>query len=81
MKKRPRPEPVRVEGGSFADMIQKARTKQEEAIRYVKETGKCCACKKNPVAKEELRCQECIDESEKILKQLRGSPGFMELRI
>ena len=81
MKKRPRPEAVRIEGGSFFDMIQADRTKQEQALRYVKETGKCCACKKNPAAGGELRCQKCIDESEKILKQLRGTPGFMELNI
>jgi hypothetical protein len=81
MKKRPRPEPVRIEGGSFEGMLRNVRTKQEEAFRYVKETGNCCACKKNSVAKGKLRCQKCIDESEKILKQLRGSSGFMEFRL
>lgn len=80
MKNKPRPEPVRIEACPFAEMIKGARTKQELAIKYVKETGLCCACKKNPVAESQLRCQKCIDKTEKILKELRG-PGFMEIEI
>lgn len=64
----------------FGEMIAEAREKQLKAAQYVQKTGLCCACKKNPVAEGQLRCQSCLDKTEAILKKLRG-PNFMELRI
>ena len=66
----------------FDEMIVETQQKAVEAQKYVDETGLCCACKKNPVAgsQDPLRCQGCVDETERLLKQLRG-PGFMEMRV
>jgi hypothetical protein len=67
---------------SFAEVIADAAKKQQEAAKYVQETGLCCACKKNPVAgsPDSLRCSKCVEETEKLLRQLRG-PGFVEARV
>ena len=67
---------------SFAEMVADALKKGVIAMEYVKETGLCCACKKNPVegSPDPLRCKACVDETEKLLKQLRR-PGFMELKV
>lgn len=80
MAKKKRPEPKYIKGQTFGEMITEAHQKQAKAEQYVKETGLCCACKKNKVAEGRLRCQECIDKTEELLEKLRG-PGFMELRI
>jgi hypothetical protein len=67
---------------SFGEMIEGIKARGEALEKYVKETGLCCACKKNPVegSPDPLRCKECVDETERLLKQLRG-PGFMEMRL
>ena len=74
MKKK-RPAPKRIEGGSFGDMIADARRRSAEADEYVKKTGLCGACKKNPVADGQRRCQPCLDKGRArfifALKQLR----------
>jgi hypothetical protein len=64
----------------FGDMLAESQRKFEEDLKFVTETGLCHACKKNPVKENDIRCQECINESERILKQLRGTPGFMEIK-
>jgi hypothetical protein len=69
-----------INAGSFGDMIEKSQRKFEEDLKFVEETGLCHACKKNPVRENDVRCQECVDETERLLKQLRGTPGFMEIK-
>jgi hypothetical protein len=64
----------------FGDMLTESRRKYEEDLKFVQETGLCHACKKNPVKENDIRCQECINKSERILKQLRGTPGFVEIK-
>ena len=53
-------------------MLKKIMKKQEEAKQFVTETGICSVCKKNPVVPDAnaLRCQVCIDESERLIKEL-----------
>lgn len=66
----------------FEEMVHKADRKWKENKKFVDETGLCSACKKNPVDEElynTLKCKECIDKTEDILKQLRGQPGFVEI--
>jgi len=73
--------PERVKGMSFAEMMSDVMTEKSKAIKYVRETGLCFCCKKNPVVENQLECQECIDEREKLVSQLRGTPGFMEFKV
>jgi hypothetical protein len=70
--------PVRVM--HFGEVLTDINRRHAEQEAYVKATGKCFACKKNPVVPDGLRCQSCLDRTEEILKQLRG-PGFAEVRV
>jgi len=65
----------------FEAVFAEVEREHAEQEKYVKETGKCFACKKNPVAPGQLRCEACVKRTEEILKQLRGSPGFSEIRM
>jgi hypothetical protein len=47
--------------------VEKAQAEREE---FVKATGKCITCKKNPVAPGSLRCGECEKKTEDLLKSL-----------
>ena len=66
---------------SFPEMLEDVKKRNEEAQKYVAETGLCFACKKNPVRENDIRCQECVDKTEEILKGLRGTPGFFEGKV
>jgi len=65
---------------SSTEMVADVQKRGAEAVKYVKETGLCCACRKNPVAgsPDPLRCEACVDKTEQLLKGLKGS-GFVEL--
>jgi hypothetical protein len=65
---------------SFGEAIAEAQAKQAKDMEYVKATGKCCVCKKNPVVPEGLRCAACVKKTDDILKKLRG-PGFVEISV
>jgi len=71
--------PTKGKAISAKDLFSEMNCKAEEVHRYVQETGLCYGCKKNK-ADPDGQCQECKDETEKILKQLRG-PGFVELGV
>ncbi len=62
--------PIQIKTMTFSEMISEHMKKVEEAQKYVKETGLCSNCKKNPVVEDDLRCQECIDETNNILREL-----------
>jgi len=65
---------------SFSDVVADAQKRQAEAEEFVKATGKCFACKTNPVVPGTLQCAECVKKTEDILKKLRG-PGFMSVMV
>lgn len=64
---------------SVQDLLERAKKRNEEAQKYVMETGLCFNCEKNPVKPGCLQCQECLDALEECVKPLRGTPGFYEL--
>lgn len=70
----------KIKATSFSEMIESGQKKLKKSIEHVKKTGLCSNCEKEKVAKDELRCQTCIDKTEEILKKLRG-PGFSEFKI
>lgn len=69
-----------IKATGFGEVLAEVERKQAESERYVKETGKCFACKTHPVIPGQLRCEACVKRTEEILRQLRG-PGFSEIRV
>lgn len=76
---RSKPTPIVGRAISPFELAAEMKQKAEEAEKYVKETGLCYNCKKNK-ADPDGQCGECKEETEKILRQLRG-PGFVEMKI
>lgn len=66
---------------TFDELIAEAIKKHEEAAKFVSETGLCFVCKANKVEQEQLKCKECVDKTEKLLNRLRGTPGFVEVKV
>lgn len=67
--------PITVPLMSFGDVIKASMKKREEDGRFVKKTGLCASCKKNPVRPGFLDCTKCSRKIEKLIKQCQG-PGF-----
>jgi len=84
MKKKKR-EPVIVKALSFAEMLESVREQGIACKKKLEENdGRCIKCNKNKANLDSqinpFMCNECNEEGEKILRQLRG-PGFGEFRI
>ncbi len=80
-------EPVKVEGTSFANMIEDLKNKSEAAQKELKANGgMCLTCGNdpaevdNPDAASGFNCKKCNAELEKLIKQASG-PGFMHLKV
>jgi len=78
-------EPVMVKGMLLGEMIGEVQKKGlERKKKFEENKGRCIECNKNmanpnsPI--DPFCCDECNEEVEKLLKQLRG-PGFGEFRI
>jgi Zn finger protein HypA/HybF involved in hydrogenase expression len=74
------------ESCSFDDMIKNTMDKAKEAEEEFKRNGGMCLhCGKDKGDATSLlnpyNCKKCNKETQRILNQLSGSPGFMHLQI
>lgn len=81
-----KPVPVKVKAMSFGEMLGEVQRTGEKVLKEFEESGgKCVGCHKNMANRQSLidpyRCDECNNKTEKLLKELRGTPGFVEMRM
>ena len=66
---------------SANDLFKEMRQKHIELKnKFEKSDGLCINCEKYPGHNDTFLCNNCLEEREKLLSQLRG-PGFMEINI
>lgn len=73
--------PVAIPKMSLQDVINEKIKVQKKNLAYITKTGKCPSCKKNKVVPGSDRCQSCIDEVNKLLRELSKDKGFFGIRI
>ncbi len=80
-------EPVKVEGTSFADMMEEVKNKSEAAQKELKANGgMCLTCGNdpaevhNPDAASGFNCKKCNVKLDKLIEQASG-PGFVHVKL
>jgi len=66
---------------SGMNLFKHLNEKVQKAVKKFKDNGGMCLnCGLNPGDPQTMKCSDCTEKAEALLKQLRG-PGFVELSI